>query len=731
MKNRGDLTIVILTSVAILATGATHTAKASNSVSNLTSSSASISWTWQNPQDGCVRYGITPPFTDSVNDPVVDLIHCAELTGLSPNTTYLFEVRTGSHIDDNGGAYYSFTTTEFGAGIPYSVYGNVADYEGLIPADRAIVSLNVKKPDESFTYPLSMLADSDGNWLLNLGNLKDPVSNGTYGYTVGDSIYMEVTGVTHGTWDGKSAISGDAPQFCDSIATTDSTRFAWARRYNSGLNGMDEARWMAVDSYGNVYVTGSGFAQYSRHDYVALKYDIAGNKLWEYRYNGALGDGDDLLYAGSVNALGEVFLTGRSEGTSNPTYPRDIVTVKLDSDGQESWVQTLTIPQGNDGGQDIVVDETSGNVYVTGYLVKPGGLWDIDIVTIAYDSDGNELWLDLVDGTAGTQDYGYEIELDPFGDIVVAGRSNGTGTGTDILLMKYNESGDTLWTRRFDGTGNFTDWPLDMAVDQTGGIYIAGTSYGSVSNKMDFILLKYDTSGALVWDKRIDSGGNPGSEARAVTVNVDGSVYVVGHFTDESTAMITVKYSSDGTLMWSETFGQLENYSSFARSVAVDSIGSVYVAGESDMFDNGFDLVAVTYDSLGNEVDARTYDGPPSSDDYLLDIAVHSDQSIHLLASSEGLNSGQDILTIKYAGPEPLPPYICGDTDASGAVDIDDVVYLIAYIFGGGPAPDPLESGDADCSGGVDIDDVVYIIAYIFGGGNPPCDTDSNGEPDC
>jgi hypothetical protein len=65
--------------------------------------------------------------------------------------------------------------------------------------------------------------------------------------------------------------------------------------------------------------------------------------------------------------------------------------------------------------------------------------------------------------------------------------------------------------------------------------------------------------------------------------------------------------------------------------------------------------------------------------------------------------------------------YLCGDADASGAVDIDDVVYLISYIFSGGPAPDPVESGDADCSGGIDIDDVVYLIAYIFSGGPEPC----------
>lgn len=75
--------------------------------------------------------------------------------------------------------------------------------------------------------------------------------------------------------------------------------------------------------------------------------------------------------------------------------------------------------------------------------------------------------------------------------------------------------------------------------------------------------------------------------------------------------------------------------------------------------------------------------------------------------------------------------WLCGDCDTSGETDIDDVVYLIAYIFAGGPPPSPLEAGDADCSGEIDIDDVVYLIGYIFTGGNAPCDPNGDGTPDC
>ena len=64
-----------------------------------------------------------------------------------------------------------------------------------------------------------------------------------------------------------------------------------------------------------------------------------------------------------------------------------------------------------------------------------------------------------------------------------------------------------------------------------------------------------------------------------------------------------------------------------------------------------------------------------------------------------------------------------GDADNSGAVDIDDIVYLVAHIFSGGPPPVPAACcGDADGSGAIDIDDVVYLVAYIFSGGPPPVD---------
>jgi agmatine/peptidylarginine deiminase len=66
--------------------------------------------------------------------------------------------------------------------------------------------------------------------------------------------------------------------------------------------------------------------------------------------------------------------------------------------------------------------------------------------------------------------------------------------------------------------------------------------------------------------------------------------------------------------------------------------------------------------------------------------------------------------------------FVCGDSDGSGQVSIGDAVFIINYIFGGGPSPVLPEAADPDCSGGVSIGDAVYIINFIFGGGPVPCE---------
>src|SRR3990170_1099386 len=65
--------------------------------------------------------------------------------------------------------------------------------------------------------------------------------------------------------------------------------------------------------------------------------------------------------------------------------------------------------------------------------------------------------------------------------------------------------------------------------------------------------------------------------------------------------------------------------------------------------------------------------------------------------------------------------YLCGDGNGDAQVNMRDVLYLVKYIFAGGPAPKPLATGDVNCDGQVNFKDVLYLIRYIFTGGSKPC----------
>ncbi|MCJ7498605.1 MAG: dockerin type I repeat-containing protein [candidate division Zixibacteria bacterium] len=85
---------------------------------------------------------------------------------------------------------------------------------------------------------------------------------------------------------------------------------------------------------------------------------------------------------------------------------------------------------------------------------------------------------------------------------------------------------------------------------------------------------------------------------------------------------------------------------------------------------------------------------------------------------------------ISASGPVPITwngPYTFnvsrqhGDASGDCKLSVSDVVYLINYLFKGGPRPDPLWQGDVNCDNDVNILDVVYLVRYLFMGGTPPC----------
>ena len=287
-------------------------------------------------------------------------------------------------------------------------------------------------------------------------------------------------------------------------------RQLWVARYNGPGNKIDHAQALAVDSRGNVYVTG-GSRGTDSNDYATIKYDTNGNQLWVARYSA---NGTALAMA--LDNVGNVYVTGYG-GTNSHDY----ITIKYDSNGNQLWLASYNGPRnGDDVAYSLAVDAI-GNVYVTGRSMA-SSTSNYDYATVKYDGDGRQLWVARYDGPAASTDWPSRVAVDEAGNVYVTGRSRGTFDSHDCATIKYDTNGNQLWVARYaDNSAS------DLAVDASGNVYVTGES-GLSDTDREYATVKYDTNGNQLWASRYHGPGYGFGEARAIVVDRDGNTYVTG-----------------------------------------------------------------------------------------------------------------------------------------------------------------------------------------------------------
>jgi hypothetical protein len=493
------------------------------------------------------------------------------------------------------------------------------------------------------------------------------------------------------------------PAFAQSVDT------AWVRRYNGPGNLSDEANDIVVDDLGNVYVTGRSYGNGTDYDFATIKYYPNGDTAWVRRYNGSA-DSTDSASAITVDDSGNVHVTGYSWGSETQD---DYVTMKYYPDGDTAWVRIYNGTRNYfDRAYAIAVDG-SGNVYVTGYSWGTGH--GSHYATIKYYPNGDTAWVRrYYYGIASA------IAVDGLGNVYVTGEIEVTpGYDFDYATIKYDTDGNELWVRRYDGPGHGIDWAYAIAVDESSNVYVTGKSYGGTETLDDYATIKYYSNGDTAWVRRYNGPANGDDVALGIALDGFSNVYVTGY--SDSTGSYqdyaTIKYDSSGNELWVRRYnGPPENGSDYAYAIAVDGSNNAYVTGMSGGGATIFDYATIKYYSNGDIAWVTRYNGPGNAFDYASAIALDDSGNVYVTGQSDGSGSGRDYATIKYV------QFLCGDVNKDGVVNIADVVYLINYLFIGGPAPVPiLQVGDVNQDGVVNSADIVYLINYLFIGGPAPC----------
>src|SRR6185503_5865056 len=191
----------------------------------------------------------------------------------------------------------------------------------------------------------------------------------------------------------------------------------WTNLYNGPANSDDFVTAIAVDSGGNVFVTGNSESISTGRDYATIKYSNAGVPLWTNRYDrvGALADHARAI---AVDNLGNVFVTGDSVP---PFSDGEMPTIKYSSAGVPSWTNRYV----GGAGLAMVVD-AAGSVFVAGV-----GGGNHSYATFKYSNAGAALWTRLYKGPANYEDTARAIAVDSSGNVFVTGGSFSGVLGSD------------------------------------------------------------------------------------------------------------------------------------------------------------------------------------------------------------------------------------------------------------------------------------------------------------
>ena len=268
----------------------------------------------------------------------------------------------------------------------------------------------------------------------------------------------------------------------------------------------------------------------------------------------------------------------------------------------------------------------------------------------------NWQWAKSAGGTGSA--FGLIVSTDAIGNVFMTGYFKsptitfGTTTLTnagsnDIFIVKYDATGNVLWAKSVGGA--YDERGQSVSTDASGNVFMTGyfisptISFGTTtltntyaSNLYsDFFIVKYDTSGNVLWAKSAE--GAYDDSGQSVSTDASGNVFITGIYysptitfgtttltkanpTSNYSDIFIVKYDASGNMLWA-TSAEDGLFNDDGRSLSTDASGNVFIAGyfasptitfgttTLTNTNSSWDIFIVKYDSSGNVLWAKSAGG--------------------------------------------------------------------------------------------------------------------------
>jgi hypothetical protein len=371
----------------------------------------------------------------------------------------------------------------------------------------------------------------------------------------------------------------------------------WQRTY--GTVGEDMGYSVFQTSDGGFVVSGSSNYFTNEPRVYLIKTNAYGDTLWTRNYGGNVGEeGWSVQQTSDAGYIIAGYTYSFGAGLS------DVYLIKTDSLGDTLWTRTFGGPNYDYG---YSVQQTSDGGYIVAGTTQSFGAGLTDVYLIKTNASGDTLWTRTYGGT--NYDAGFAVQQTADGGYIVTGYVD----GGDVYLVKTNASGDTLWTRSYDRTGFYQ---VGKSVKQTsnGGYIIAGFTGLYSTSWDDVLLIKTDSLGDTLWTHTY--GDTIDDEGFSVRQTSDGGYIVAGGFNSVRGGggdVWLIKTNASGDTLWTKTFGG--PYSDLGYSVQQTSDRGYIIVGYTNSFGAGMhDVYLIKTDSLGNVgVETNTPPHPKTS----------------------------------------------------------------------------------------------------------------------